>query len=223
MEPSQAIAPEAPRTVTLLGLFLALVGPGIVAWSSSRSAASGSVGAGLAGTAALIVLAATVVAVVRWGERRDLASIGVVPPSAGSFGWAAVLVAANVLVLTPIMQWLVERIGAGFGSGLLAFRMMPLWYRIAVVLVVPALEEMFYRGYAIDRLSNITKSPAAGVVVSGLVFGLAHAPVWGIGAGVALVIPALVHGAFYAWRRDLIALVISHIATDVLGLFLWEP
>jgi membrane protease YdiL (CAAX protease family) len=92
-----------------------------------------------------------------------------------------------------------------------------------VIAVVPTIEELLYRGYAVERLSVALKSRAGAVVVSSIPFALAHAPTWGMGVALVLIVPALCHGAFYAWRRELTVNVLMHVATDALGFFLRAP
>jgi membrane protease YdiL (CAAX protease family) len=55
------------------------------------------------------------------------------------------------------------------------------------------------------------------------VFAYAHAPLWGIGASTALLIPALFSALFYLWRRDLSANVLAHIAVDLVGIVINAP
>jgi membrane protease YdiL (CAAX protease family) len=222
--PQGAKVSQGSKLFTVAGLVLALFGPGIIAWMSSSRSTLGDLNAGLIGNGALLALALVVVGIIQLGERQGLASIGITPPRPSTFVWTGVLVAANMFLFTPIMLYLLNRMGdIGFGPGLRAFRAMPLWYRVTVVIVVPSLEELFYRGYAIERLAAMMRSRAAAVVASSVVFALVHAPTWGVAVSVALLIPSIFAGAFYAWRRDLVAMVLSHVATDALGFFTWAP
>jgi membrane protease YdiL (CAAX protease family) len=168
----------ADRRWTFAGLSLALVGPGAIAWVFRGEL--GSLPAGLAGSAALLALAIGVVAVARYKEGLPLASLGLRAVRVSTFAWAGVLLAAHVLVLTPLSQLVLSRIGdRGFGPNIEAFRVLPVWYRVAVVVVVPTIEELLYRGYAIDRLSALMNSRALAVLVSSIAFALVHAPTWG--------------------------------------------
>jgi membrane protease YdiL (CAAX protease family) len=212
-----------PAPVTAIGLLLALLGPAAVAWAF-RGQPLGALGSGVAGNVILLVLAFVVLGIVHFGERLDLASVGVRPPRASTFLWAGVLFAANVYLFTPFMQAVLARFGnVGFAPGLNALRAMPAWYRWGLVVVGPSIEDFLYRGYAIERLSAVMRSRPKAVLTASVIFALAHAPTWGMGVGLALVVPAILQGALYAWRRDLAVNALAHVATDALGFFLWAP
>jgi len=80
------------------------------------------------------------------------------------------------------------------------------------------IEEFLYRGYAFERLSLLLRSRIAAAVVVSLLFAYAHVPLWGFAVSTVLVVPGICATAFYAWRRDLAANVIAHVATDLLGI-----
>jgi membrane protease YdiL (CAAX protease family) len=75
----------------------------------------------------------------------------------------------------------------------------------------------------LEKLSAVLGSRLAAAVVSSVVFAYAHAPLWGIGASTALLIPALFSALFYLWRRDLSANVLAHIAVDLVGVVINAP
>ena len=81
-------------------------------------------------------------------------------------------------------------------------------------------EEILYRGYAIETLKDLTGSYAVAAVVSTLIFGFAHAPLWGWGPAVSATASGIVATAVYLWTRDLNALIISHVITDFAGIVL---
>lgn len=67
-------------------------------------------------------------------------------------------------------------------------------------------EEQLYRGYAVERLAVLTGRWSVGGTIAAIVFGLAHAPFWGLGPALAANLPfGLLMVAAYAWRRDLVA------------------
>ena len=117
----------------------------------------------------------------------------------------------STLVLEPQQDDIAEDLGVGDESVLVAVA--------AVVLIVglAALsEEMFFRGFVFSGLrSRMTVWPAA--VISGLVFGLVHAP-----TGITTVIPLAVFGVALAWLYDrtgsLWPSVIAHAMNNALAL-----
>jgi membrane protease YdiL (CAAX protease family) len=74
-------------------------------------------------------------------------------------------------------------------------------------------EELFYRGYAIDRLKRLGFGRIASLMVPLVIFSAAH---WTGGA--ANIVIALVLGgimtAFYQWRQDLVSNMFGHFLLD---------
>lgn len=77
-------------------------------------------------------------------------------------------------------------------------------------------EEVVYRGYLQAQLGALTRSPALGLVLQALLFGLAHLEQ---GTGVALRIGAygLVLGLLARRRQSLLPGIVCHIGIDLLG------
>jgi uncharacterized protein len=203
---------------TAVGLVLALLGPPAVALAFR------GVG-GLAGNAAaqacLLLLTLAVALIVRRGEHRSLASAGVRAPRAGSFVWAALLAAAYMFVVAPLMVATLRWSGArGFEPTLHELALLPAWYRVVIVVIGGTIEEFLYRGYAFERLALLLRSQTGALVLSSLIFAYAHTPLWGLGVSTALVLPAIFSTAFYLWRRDLAANVMAHVVTDLAGIVL---
>jgi len=91
-----------------------------------------------------------------------------------------------------------------------------LWLITLIVLRAGVVEELFYRGYAIERLQavGLKRAWAAGVPL--VIFALGH---WTGGAAnilIALALGAILSG-FYLWRRDLVANMIGHGTVDFIA------
>jgi len=210
------------RAVSGLGLILALFGPPAVAFVF-RNAAAGDLTANVTAQVGLVLVTTAVVFIVRFGEGRPLSAIGLGWPRLSSFAWAAVLAAAYALVAAPIMRSILRRVDAsGFEPTLRRLAMLPAWYRVVIVVLGGIVEDFLYRGYAFERLSVYLRSRWGAAVLSALVFAYAHAPLWGLGVSTALLIPALLGSFFYVWRRDLAANIMAHIATDLLGVVVFN-
>jgi membrane protease YdiL (CAAX protease family) len=93
---------------------------------------------------------------------------------------------------------------------------LPTWLVSLIVLRAGVVEELCYRGYAIERLHalGLPRWPAA--VVPLVIFGVGH---WT--GGWANIVIALALGAilalFFIWRRDLAANMIGHWFVDFLA------
>jgi len=115
------------------------------------------------------------------------------------------------LVLRPEQDDIAEDLGVGDESVLVAVAAVVLIVGLAAIS-----EEMFFRGFVFSGLrSRMTLLPAA--VISGLVFGLVHAP-----SGITTVVPLAVLGAVLAWLYDrtgsLWPSVIAHAINNALAL-----
>jgi uncharacterized protein len=201
----------------LLGLALALFGPPLLALGA-RAGMLGEPSSGV-GLVAYAVLVAVVLCIARLGERVPLASLGLRLPCASTPVTAIALAAVYIFVVAPLMSWSLGLMGsAGFEQGLRTMHAMPKWLQVVSVVVGVAFEELLYRGYAFERLGQLTGSRLLGGALCALVFALAHAPLWGIDVGIILVLPAVVATLAYHYRRDLVANVLAHVATDLLGI-----
>jgi uncharacterized protein len=74
-------------------------------------------------------------------------------------------------------------------------------------------EELCYRGYAIERLTELTGSRAFGALLSLLAFSFAHLPFWGITYALFILAASAVLTLAYVWQRDLAANMIGHALT----------
>ena len=103
--------------------------------------------------------------------------------------------------------------GYGHGPGSAAFEKLPLWLITLIVIRAGVVEELFYRGYAIERLRLIGLGRFWSVIIPLVIFSLGH---WS--GGVANILIAFAAGAlltgFYLWRRDLVANMIGHGLVD---------
>ena len=95
----------------------------------------------------------------------------------------------------------------------------PLWLLLFAV-VTSGVEEVLYRGYAIERLAWITGSYASAAVFTVIIFGLVHAPFWGRGAIVWTTFAGGVFAVLYLWKHDLLACIVAHIIGNFKALIL---
>lgn len=161
-------------------------------------------------------LAAALLLIIFWGERLPLSSVGIgTAPVQRSLGWAIVVALACVIVGFAIA--IATRFNGGRSGE--ALGKLPTWLLILIVLRAGVIEELFYRGYAIERLQAIGLSRYLAVLVPVLVFGVAH---WR--GGWPNIVIALALGTIlsisYLWRRDLVANMIAHFSVDFIGIIL---
>jgi membrane protease YdiL (CAAX protease family) len=103
--------------------------------------------------------------------------------------------------------------GYGNGPGSAAFEKLPLWLITLIVIRAGVVEELFYRGYAIERLRMIGLGRFWSVALPLVIFSIGH---WSGGAANILIAFAagLILTGFYLWRRDLAANMIGHGLVD---------
>ena len=81
-------------------------------------------------------------------------------------------------------------------------------------------EEINYRGYAIERIEELTSSKSLAVLISVVVFTFAHFAFWGGTHLIVVGFSAVILALLYLWRRDLICNMVAHLLTDLIGFLL---
>jgi membrane protease YdiL (CAAX protease family) len=154
--------------------------------------------------------AAVLILIIRRGERLSLRSIGL-----GTSRWWKSIAWGLVIAVTSaaVVGSLAYLTGYGHGPGSAAFEKLPLWLITAIVLRAGVVEELFYRGYAIERLRMVGLGRFWSVTIPLVIFSLGH---WSGGAANILIAFAagLILTGFYLWRRDLVANMVGHGLVD---------
>jgi membrane protease YdiL (CAAX protease family) len=207
------------RTVALGGLFLAVIVP--VVGPTRHLPAVPGVNPLYVHEGFWWALLAVVVLYVLIVERRSLASIGLHRPSWKTvvFGILAGIVGVGgiILIEAAVLPLLHLRLNVRELGTLLH---TPLWYRILLVTRAAMMEETLFRGYGIERLTELSGSRwLAGAVTWGL-FTLAHVSGWGWAQLIVAGYGGLILTALYLWRRDLVCNMIGHWLTDGAGFLL---
>src|SRR5213595_372831 len=161
----------------------------------------------------LWVSAITLLFIIRRGERLPLTSIGLDT----SRWWKSILLGLVIAVASAAAGGVLAALtGYGHGPGSAAFEKLPLWLITLIVLRPGVVEELFYRGFAIERLQAVGLKPAWAAGIPLVIFALGH---WTGGAAnilIALVLGAIL-SVFYLWRRDLVANMIGHGTVDFIA------
>lgn len=205
--------------ISYIGLCLALLGPAVMALIFETFFASRrSLGPALSAQLTLVLISACVLVIVLRREHKRLSSVGVKPLQWQSIAWGTAFAAFLIRVYSPLGLAMAFFHVPWFTEGLSKLAEYPIWYLVLAVLIGGTAEEFLYRGYAVERLASLTGSYWAGGLISVLLSGLAHVPVWGWPAALTTVVSGALGTAFYIWRRDLLANVIAHVATDFAGI-----
>lgn len=215
MNPSSATRPKA-AAATWLGLFVALFGILIVRWAVSLFYPEFSFLATIWKESLIWVCVVALLLIIRRGEHLSFRSVNLGTASLGSsLLWGGILAVLCALV-GGVVASLTHFQGGAVGKALAGF---PLWLVILIVLRAGVVEELFYRGYAIERLQSLGLNRYWAGTIPLLIFGFAHGT-----NGWANIILALALGAVltivYLWRRDLVANIIGHFLVDFVSVVL---
>jgi uncharacterized protein len=166
-------------------------------------------------------LVALVLSYVRWVERRPLASIGLKKPGIWNIliGIAAgiVLFAGLVgiyYVIFPAIHFKEDPHVTQVMNQMLA---KPRWWRLTLILRGAVAEEILFRGYAIERLQEVTGSVSIAGILSCTVFALEHVGFWSWGHALIAGFAGAILTLLYIWRRNLWVNVIAHFVPDAVG------
>jgi len=157
--------------------------------------------------------AIALVLIIRFGECLPFRSVGIGRATIkSSLAWGGII-AVVCAVLAFAIAAFTHYTGGSSGA---AFAKLPLWLITLIVLRAGVLEELFYRGYAIERLVALGLNRFWAGIIPLLIFGVAH---WT--GGWANIVIALVLGAvltlFYLRRRDLVANIFGHFLVDFIS------
>ena len=199
--------------VTWVGLFIALFGILIVRWAVSVFYPGFSFTGTLWKESLIWLCVIGLLLIIRRGECLPFSSVGI-----GTSTWKKSILWGGILIVLcgvvgSVVAGLTHFKGGEMGNALLK---LPLWLVLLIVLRAGVVEELFYRGYAIERLQQLGLNRYVAGIIPLLIFGFAHGT-----NGWANVILALSLGAvltaFYLWRRDLVANMIGHFMIDLIA------
>jgi CAAX protease family protein len=198
------------NAVTWVGLCVALFSMLVIRQVFRAISAEPGTALTLAREACMFAAAGLLVWLIRRSEGLPLRSVGIgTSPVGKSLTWGAVIAVACFVPAIGIATLT----GYGHGAASQAFAKLPVWVLFIVVVRAGVVEELFYRGYAIERLQALGFGRMASSLIPLTIFAVAH---WTGGAANILI--ALVLGgiltAFYLWRRDLVSNMFGHFLVD---------
>src|SRR5213592_4333679 len=213
---SFALAPEQPSVPTKVsratwaGLAISLFAMVVIRQAFVFFAPEITFASAVLKEALIWLSAVTLVVIIRRGEHLPMRSIGL-----GTARWWKSILWGFVIAVVSIVAVgaLAYVTGYGHGPGSAAFEKLPLWLITLIVFRAGVVEELFYRGYAIERLQMLGVGRFWSVTIPLVIFSLGH---WSGGAANILI--AFAAGAimtvFYLWRRDLVANMVGHGLVD---------
>lgn len=154
-------------------------------------------------------------------ERRPLSSIGLKRAN-----WkTAVFGVLGALVMVGGMAFIYMVIYPALGlspreSAMAAVTALPFWLRALIILRAAVFEEMYFRGFAIERMTEILGSRWGAAAISFVAFTAEHLGYWGWAHLMIAGFGGAILTGLYLWRRDLGANMIAHLLTDAIGFLL---
>ena len=147
-------------------------------------------------------------------ERRPLSSIGFRRPGIGDI---AIGIAAGIAILAalafvyyivfPLLHW-------DLSQGMNQLAATPFWWRLISTVRAAVSEEVLFRGYAMERLHELTGSRKIAASVSCAVFMLDHVPSWGWEHLAIAAVGGISLTLLYLWRRNLWVNILAHFIID---------
>jgi uncharacterized protein len=206
----KAAPPAKVSRATWIGLFLSLFAFLVIRQTILYFAPTLTTSSAIVKETLLWMSAVALLIIIRRGERLPFSSIGL----GASRWWKSILWGLVIAVVSGVVGGVLAALsGYGHGPGSAAFEKLPLWLITLIVLRAGVVEELFYRGYAIERLQAVGLKPVWAAGIPLIIFAVGH---WT--GGVANIVIALALGAiltgFYLWRRDLVANMIGHGLVD---------
>jgi membrane protease YdiL (CAAX protease family) len=211
------------RLVTLVGLTIALLLPIppyrepfvhllMTGWGLSWISAWELVGL----VSKSLVIITLPLLVVYW-ERRPRISIGVRALSVRDLLAAIATLLAFILINRSLI-WFVDRmpvLRSELMSGVAMYASLPKWLDWSGLVANGIAEEVGFRGYAIERIEELTGSTLLSASLPFIVNVLVHAPVWGFHGMLAKAPVLLLFVVLYLWRRSVPACVLAHVLIDI--------
>lgn len=205
-----------PVKTTIAGLAIGLAGPfvaAVVVWLLSPLDLFGSLAVRAAfGLTWQCAVAAALILFVLRVEHRPLRSVGFRRPRWTEIAttplWWFLGMAITLTLVAPIRD-IVDVEPARMITDL------PLWVRCMLVVVAPLTEELFFRGYAIERLAELTGRMWLAATITTVTFAAMHIPYYGFLPGaIRLPVSALL-AIRYLRRRSLAPPIALHFAIDL--------
>ena len=201
------------RTWTYAGLAIALFGiPAVNLIFKLAGFTRNDDGAIVVREIAILTLVALLLWIIRSGERLPLSSIGLKRQPLGPvILWSVLTMVAFAAALFFCLGLLLPALGLSYGSQ--GGPAVSLGVTTLVVMRAGLAEEVFYRGFAIERIEALTGSRPIAAAIPLVMFAGFH-----FSQGIAGVIIAFFVGAaataIYLWRRNLVILIAAHFTLD---------
>jgi membrane protease YdiL (CAAX protease family) len=169
---------------------------------------------------AIWAYAALVVAIALFGEPRTFASIGLRRPTPGTVLWGlgAFVALLAVGALASFITYNIFHQPNRAPAEIEALVRGSLIYALCLALRGGVIEEVFYRGLAIEQLTVLTGRRWFAALIATLVFIAIHALRFDARQLIPIATTSFGLAALYLWRRNLWVNMIAHVLIDAVAL-----
>jgi len=105
-------------------------------------------------------------------------------------------------------------------DGVMKLMEYPIWFRIGVAITAGITEEVLFRTYPIERLTEWTGSVWLAAFISIILFAGMHIPFWSLGGGIQIGIGTIIWTLIYIKTRSIWAMMIMHVVNDLFAFVL---
>jgi len=100
-------------------------------------------------------------------------------------------------------------------DGVMKLMEYPLWFRIGIAIIAGITEEVLFRTYPIERITEWSGNIWIGVVISIILFAGLHIPFWSLGGGIQIGVGTIIWTLIYVKTRSIWAMMIMHVINDL--------
>lgn len=214
---------ESSYTITYAGLFLALIAPSLYVllvgpylFDSFPNQAAEIV----TGLLLMWLLAIGILVITRHGENLTLSSLGLIWPTKKMI-FQAIGIGLLLMLAVPVLSIIASAIVNEENGSMETVTHLPWWLMLCSILTAGITEEILFRGYALERLENLTGNKFFSSVIALIFFVLVHVGGWNIAHVIGVVVPlGVVLILLYWWKRNTIMLMIIHITINLPMIFM---
>lgn len=180
----------------------------------------GELPARIASEGAIWAFGAVVVCIAVFGERRTLASIGFTGFSVWTVVWGmgAAVVLLALSGAASFLTYKFIRASNHTPAQIEALVRGSLAYALFLALRGGVVEEVLYRGLAIEQITALTGSRGAAALIATLIFVIAHLVHFDLVQLIPIVIASAGFAALYLWRRNIWINIVAHTLIDAIAL-----
>jgi membrane protease YdiL (CAAX protease family) len=91
---------------------------------------------------------------------------------------------------------------------------------IIVIIIQPICEEIFYRGFLLDKISSLSSEKIA-IVITGILFGIAHLMYQNLYPAILTAILGIIFAYIVLKTKSLLTAIIAHITYNVISITLY--